>query len=65
MSNLGIIQKNGKFVVTKNGEPILLPKTDGQSIVTEFPTKEDAEKYLNILNTLSKQKKYKTTNGKS
>lgn len=57
MSNqLGIMQKNGKFVVTKNGEPILLPKGDGQSIVTEFPTKEDAEKYMSILSSLQKKK---------
>lgn len=62
MSNqLGIMQKNGKFVVTKNGEPILLPKSDGQTIVTEFPTKEDAEKYMNILSILSKQKKHSKT----
>lgn len=60
MSNqLGIMQKNGKFVVTKNGEPIILPKTDGQSIITEFPTKEDAEKYMGILATLQKKKLYK------
>ena len=57
MSNaLGVIQKNGKFVVTKNGEPILLPKSDGQSIVTEFNSKEDAEKYMSILATLQKKK---------
>lgn len=60
MSNqLGITQKNGKFVVTKNGEPILLPKSDGQAIVTEFPTKEDAEKYMSILASLQKKKMYK------
>lgn len=60
MSNaLGVMQKNGKFVVTKNGEPILLPKSDGQSIVTSFDTKEDAERYLNIVSTLMKQKGYK------
>lgn len=61
MSNqLGIIQKNGKFVVTKNGEPILLPKSDdGQSIVTEFPTKEDAERYMSILSSLQKKKTHK------
>ena len=53
---LGVIQKNGKFVVTKNGEPILLPKSDGQSIVTEFNNKEDAEKYMSILATLQKKK---------
>ena len=58
MSNLGVMQKNGKFVVTKNGEPINLPKSDGQSIVTTFDTKEDAEKYMSILARLSKQKKY-------
>lgn len=60
MSNaLGIMQKNGKFVVTKNGEPILLPKSDGQPIVTEFSTKEDAERYMGIVATLQKKKAYK------
>jgi hypothetical protein len=58
MSNLGIMQKSGKFIVTKNGQPILLPKSDGQSIITEFSSREDAERYLGILSTLSKQKKY-------
>lgn len=57
MSNtLDIVQKNNKFVVTKNGQPIQLPKSDGQTIVTEFDTKSDAEKYLSILKTLSKRK---------
>jgi len=58
--SLGVIEKNGKFVVTQNGQPINLPKSDGQSIVTEFNTKSDAEKYMSILSTLQKQKKYKT-----
>lgn len=58
-NTLGIMQKNGKFVVTKNGEPILLPKnTEGQTIVTQFDTKEDAQKYMDILSKLSKQRKY-------
>lgn len=57
--SLGILEKNGKFVVTKNGEPILLPKTDGQSIVTEFPSKEDAERYMSILASLQKKKIHK------
>ncbi len=55
-SVLNIVQKNNKFVVTKNGQPIQLPKTDGQTIVTEFENKSDAEKYLSILKTLSKRK---------
>lgn len=59
MSNLGVMQKNGKFVVTKNGEPINLPKSDGQTIVTEFSSKEDAERYMSILSTLQKKKTYK------
>lgn len=59
MSNLGVIQKNGKFVVTNNGQPIVLPKTDGQSIVTEFDTKSDAEKYMSIVSTLMKKKAYR------
>lgn len=53
---LDIIQKNNKFVVTKNGQPIQLPKTDGQTIVTEFDNRRDAEKYLSILKSLSKTK---------
>lgn len=58
MANFSVIEKNGKFVVAKNGEPILLPKTDGAAIVTEFSNKEDAQKYMGILEKLSKQKKY-------
>lgn len=58
---LGIMQKNGKFVVTKNGEPIFIPKSEGQSIITEFSTKEDAERYMGILQTISKRKAYKNT----
>lgn len=52
---LDVIQKNGKFVVTKNGQPILLSKSDGQSIVTEFSSKDDAEKYMSILLNLYKK----------
>lgn len=48
-------QLNGKYVVTKNGEPILLPKSDGQSIVTEFDSLDDANKYLSILQSLMKR----------
>ena len=56
MSDLGILEKSGKFVVTKNGQPVLLPKTDGQAIVTEFDTKQDAEKYMSILKNLTRRK---------
>ena len=56
--DLGLIKKNDKFIVTKNGEPISFHKTDGQNIITEFSSKEDAEKYINILSVLlSKNKK--------
>jgi hypothetical protein len=58
--SLGVIEKNGKFVVTRNGQPIHLPKSDGQAIVTEFSSKSDAEKYIAILSNLQKQKQYKT-----
>ena len=59
MANLNVIEKNGKFVVTKNGEPILVPKnTEGQTIVTQFDTKEDANRYIEILTKLSKRKEY-------
>ena len=51
----GVIKMGSKFVVTKDGEPILLPKTNGSHIVTEFDIKEDAEKYLSILKKLAKQ----------
>lgn len=45
---------NSKFVVTKNGDPIVLPSSAEQTIVTEFDCKEDAEKYLSILKKLKK-----------
>jgi hypothetical protein len=45
---------NSKFVVTKNGEPIVMTASAGQSIVTEFDCKEDAERYLSILQNLKK-----------
>jgi len=51
----GIIQENGRFVVTQNGNPIRLPKSDGQTIVTEFDSKDDAQKYINILKSLKKR----------
>jgi len=57
-AKLGVINNCSKFVVTKNGEPILLPKSNGQTIVTEFDSREDAEKYVGILNNLYNQKKY-------
>lgn len=59
MTKLSVIEKNGKFVVTKNGEPILVPKNnEGQTIVTQFDTKEDANRYVEILTKLSKRKEY-------
>jgi len=58
MGDLSILEKSGKFVVAKNGEPIQLPKSDGQAIVTEFDSKQDAEKYMSILATLKKTKWY-------
>lgn len=56
--SLSVIEKNGKFFVADNGKPINLPKSDGQSIVTEFDRREDAEKYMGILSRLKKQKQY-------
>lgn len=56
--SLGVLEKNGKFIVTQDGQPINLPKSDGQTIVTEFSSKADAEMYMSILRTLQKQKKY-------
>ena len=54
--NLSVIEKRGKYIVAKNGEPILLPKTDGAAIVTEFDSKSDAERYMSILRNLKKKK---------
>jgi hypothetical protein len=50
----GVIKMGSKFVVTKNGEPILLPKTNGSTLVTEFDSRTDAEKYLCILQRLKR-----------
>lgn len=56
MDNLSVIEKRGKFIVVKNGEPIKLPKSDGADVITEFDTKQDAEKYLSILKTLKSKR---------
>lgn len=56
--SLSVIEQNKKFVVAENGKPINLPKTDGSTVVTEFDSKADAERYLSILATLKKQKNY-------
>ena len=56
--SLSVIEQNKKFVVTENGKPINLPKTDGATIVTEFDSREDAEKYISILFKLKSQKQY-------
>jgi exo-beta-1,3-glucanase (GH17 family) len=56
--SLSVIEQNKKFVVTENGKPINLPKTDGSAIVTEFDSKDDAEKYMKIVSSLKKMKKY-------
>lgn len=56
--NLSVIEKSGKYVVASNGKPINLPKTDGASVVTEFDSKTDAERYISILKSLKKNKKY-------
>lgn len=56
--NLSVIEQNKKFVVAENGKPINLPKSDGQTVTTEFDRREDAERYLGILATLKKQKQY-------
>lgn len=47
-----IVERNSKFLVTKNGEPINLPSITGSNIVTEFDTRSDAEKYVRILKSL-------------
>jgi hypothetical protein len=63
MSNLGIAEKNGKFIVidVNNGQQVLLPKSNGANIVTEFSTREDAQTYASILERLSKRKKYQNS----
>lgn len=52
IDNLSVIEKRGKYIVTQNGKPLNLPKTDGASIVTEFDNKQDAERYMSILKNL-------------
>lgn len=56
-NTLDVVQKHDKFVVTKNGQPFVPSRTDGQAVTTEFSNREDAEKYMNILKVLSKSKK--------
>lgn len=52
MSNLNVIEQNGKFIVTNNGQPIVSNKDS--YIITKFDSKVDAEKYISILKRLKK-----------
>lgn len=54
--NLSVIEKRGKFMVAKNGEPVQLPKSDGATVTTEFDSRQDAEKYLSILKSLKSKR---------
>lgn len=54
-SELTIAEINNKFVVLSNGKPVQSPKTDGVSIITEFDSKQDAERYVSILLMLKKR----------
>ena len=56
--SLSVIEQNGKFVVAVDNKPINLPKSDGQTVTTEFDRREDAEKYMSILSHLKKKKQY-------
>jgi hypothetical protein len=55
---LDIVEKNGKFIVTKDGKPIEVPKNDGSYIVTEFNSESDANRYISILKSLKKRVDY-------
>lgn len=56
--NFDIVEQNSKFIVTKDGKPITVPSNEGQTITTSFDNKSDAEKYLSILVSLKKMKRY-------
>ena len=54
-TNLSVSKYDDKFVVCKDGSPIvLLPVNGGPQKVTEFDTKQDAETYMKILQSLGK-----------
>lgn len=56
--SLSIIEQGKKFLVAENGKAIKLPRAEGSTVITEFDTREDAEKYMKILSHLRKQKRY-------
>lgn len=53
--NLSVSKYDDKFVVCQNGKPIVLPPiSGGPQKITEFDTKQDAETYMKILQSLGK-----------
>jgi hypothetical protein len=54
--NLGVIEKNGRFVVVENGKILRGSRTDSHNLVTEFDNKNDAEKYMSIIKTVRAKK---------
>lgn len=53
-SNYSIVLMNNKFVVTKDGQPINLPLSNGSSILAQFDSEIEAQEYLSILKNLIK-----------
>lgn len=47
-----VVEKNGHFIVTKNGSPIV---KETKNLITEFNDRKDAEKYVSILNMIKRQ----------
>ena len=47
-----VVEKNGHFIVTKNGSPIV---KEHKNLITEFNDRKDAEKYVSILNMIKRQ----------
>lgn len=51
-----VVKIGDKFVVQKNGQKIVSTQDSGAVLVTEFDSKQDAEKYASILKSLCSTK---------
>ena len=57
MPMITIINADGRFKVLKDGEQIRVPMSTGKTLPVEFETREAAEGYIRVYQSITRQNK--------
>jgi len=47
------LNPEGHYYILKDGETLMLPKSDGSKLLPTFPTRAEAEEYIQLVKILS------------